>query len=134
MARRTKHYFLAPMDQEELEQIFRIIYADRLPGNPYRFLAEDLRVEFDQVLVWGAFTPFPAEIACGLRVRAAILKGEMPDMETTVLSLLNVGLVVRWISEKASGNDVIKLFKELGRRFQERRIDASRDTLPQQQA
>lgn len=120
MARRTKHYFLAPIEQDELDHLFRIIYAVRLPGNPYRWLAEDLNMEFEQVIAWGGLVPFPAEVACGLRVRAAIMSDDLHDLDTTVLSLLNVKLILRWICERASNNEITKLFTELGRRFHDR--------------
>lgn len=104
MARRTKHYFLAPMEQEELERCFRVIYADRLPGNPYRWLAEDLNMDFEQVIMWGGtLMPVPAEVACGIRARVATMTGELPNPQETVLSLLTVRIVIRWICERAAG-------------------------------
>ena len=125
MPRKPKHaLLLAPMDKDELERCFRIIYAERLPANPFRLLAEDLNVEFETVISWGTLIPFPSEIACGLRVRAAIMSGEMAPTEETVLSLMNLKLVLRWIFERASGSDVVKLFGELGRRLHEKRQEA----------
>lgn len=121
MARKSKQYFLAPMESDELERCLRIIYADRLPGNPFKWLAEDLDVDFERVIGWGGLVPFPAEIACGIRVRAAMMAGELASSDETVLSLLNAKLVIRWICERASGNDLARLFGELGRRFHERR-------------
>ena len=110
-----------PMEQEELERCLRVIYADRMPGNPYRWLAEDLYLDFEQVISWGGtLMPVPAEVACGLRVRAANMKGELPDSQETVLSLMNAKLVIRWIGERASRNELARVFSELGRLFHDR--------------
>ncbi|MCP1472230.1 hypothetical protein J3E64_003948 [Sphingobium sp. OAS761] len=121
MAGMTKHHFLMPMEQEELERCLGVIYADRLPGNPYRWLAEDLYLEFEQVISWGGpLLPVPAEVACGLRVRAATMKGELPDPKEIVLSLMNAKLVIRWICERASRNELARVFSELGGLFHDR--------------
>lgn len=121
MTGRTKHHFLMPMEQEELERCLGVIYADRMPGNPYRWLAEDLYLDFEQVISWGGtLMPVPAEVACGLRVRAATMKGELPDPQETVLSLMNAKLVIRWICERASRNELARVFSELGRLFHDR--------------
>ncbi|OAN54213.1 hypothetical protein [Sphingobium sp. TCM1] len=121
MARRTNHQFLAPMEEAELERCLKLIYADRLPGNLYRLLAEDLSLDLEQIISWGGpLMPVPAEVACGIRVRAATVSGELPEAQETVLALMNVRLVVRWISERASRNDLAKVFTELGRLFHDR--------------
>jgi hypothetical protein len=118
MARRTKHYFLAPMESEEFERCVMTIYADRQEsGNPYRWLADDWHIDFETVIAWGNLIPIPPEIACGLRVRAATMSGELPDLDTTVLSLMNLKLVLRWIRERASGYQIAQLFSEFGSGF-----------------
>lgn len=118
MARRTNHRFLAPMEEAELERCLRVIYADRLPGNPYRWLAEDLCLDFEQIISWGGpLMPVPAEVACGIRVRAATVSGQLPEPQETILALMNVRLVLRWICDRASRNDLARVFSELGRLF-----------------
>lgn len=110
MARKTDQHFLAPMEEAELERCLRVIYADRLPGNLYRWLAEDLTLDLEQIISWGgALMPVPAEVACGIRVRAATMSGAVPELQETVLALMNAKLVVRWICERASKNDLSTL-------------------------
>lgn len=130
VARNHYHYFLAPMDGDEMERCFKIIYADRPASSPYRLFAEDLGVALETVTAWGGFVPCPPEVACGLRVRAAIMSGELAPAEETVLSLTNLKIVLRWVLERASKNDalelfgkndVAELFGELGRRVIEGR-------------
>lgn len=116
---------LAPMEEAELTECLRIIYSKQLPANPYKLLAEDLGIEFEIVAAWSVgLSPFPKEVACGLRVRAAAMQGELPSVEEAALSVMSGKLVLRWILECASHNELVRLFSALAAHLHARRNDA----------
>jgi hypothetical protein len=113
-----KQLFLAPMDEAEMRKCLKAIYADRPASNPFQLWAQDLCLEPADVAQWGGtLAPIPAEVACGLRVRAAIAGGEWTTPREAALSILDAKLVIEWLSERADHADVARVFRELARAF-----------------
>lgn len=113
---------LAPMEEAELEDCLWTIFADRLPANPYKLLADELFVDIETVATWfSSLVPFPQEIACGLRVRAAVTKGDLAPLDEAALSAIDSQLVSRWVFERASRNELAKLFSALAGRLHDLR-------------